>query len=196
MGKITIITNFVNKRLETANEIDDLSISNIYILNNSIVKKYGQNNYNISGEIENAGFELKSKDLTLMVNPNSTELNCTIALITGNNYTINCPTNDDIDYDFQNACSDIDGDMLLVNVKDSNDNNDEDSSQEPIKINNSYRVRPKKSNGLNAGGIVAIILGSVGALGGLIAALFIGRKGDNPTNQVRYIETSNEKMKI
>ena len=102
-------------------KFNNLSNSNIYVLNNSFVNRNNKKSFNISGIIEdhNPNYNNKAIDLLIKVNSGEeetvTELDCTISATQGNNYTVICPTNKIQDYNFQSASSFIDNDILLIN---------------------------------------------------------------------------------
>lgn len=135
-----------------------------------------------------------------MVNPKSEgnasviQLNCTIIPASGNNYTVNCPTNGNNDYDFQNALSYIEKDILLINV--DYITNGSSTVQEPEKNGTTYfRTRNKSSSGLSGGAIAGIVIAPVVVVAALLAVIFLTRKTTNVNNQ-SSIDTTKENVKI
>ena len=93
-----------------------------------------------------------------------------------NNYTLNCKSNEKIEGDLQSAISFIDDDILLVNF-DEGDNSElilETNSTSYSKKGHYYRY--KKNKGINAGGIVAIILACLVAIISVIAVMAFCKK--------------------
>ena len=178
----------------------NLSNSTIYILNNSIVYNNGNNNYSISGEIKDFKSQYSNKNLTLLINPKSDkntsviQLNCTIFSASGNNYTVNCPSNGKNDYDFQNAISYIESDILLINVDYLT--NSSSTGQEPEENEIAYhKLRNKSSTGLNGGAIAAIIIAPIIVVIALVAIILFTRKTTNVDIQ-NNLDGTNRNMNI
>ena len=178
----------------------NLSNSTIYILNNSIVYNNGNNNYSISGEIKDFKSQYSNKNLTLLINPKSDknssviQLNCTISSASGNNYTVNCPSNGKNDYDFQNAISYIESDILLINVDYLT--NSSSTGQEPEENEIAYhKLRNKSSTGLNGGAIAAIIIAPIVVVIALVAVILFTRKATNVGIQ-NNLDGTNRNMNI
>ena len=161
----------------------------IYILDDSSFYGYGNKKFNISGTISGKKPTSISvnKDLTLMMNLQNNvneeeitkEADCTVTDIKTDKYTLDCTAKEKNKYNLQSAMSIVDNDILLVNIKDSDeggavlDPNTEDDVQ-------NFRY-PKKSGGIGAGAIVGIVLACVVALAAVITAILCLKKSPNHT---------------
>ena len=92
-----------------------------------------------------------------------------------------------VNYNFQNALSVIDSDLLLINF---NDQNNSTFIQESS-ISNYRRNYNKSSNGLNAGSIVAIILVSIAVLACAIGIILFTRKNNMTNNYITNSDSTN-----
>jgi surface protein len=179
---------YMNNLQDVQNKFNNLSNpdSKTYVLNNSLVNKYGNNNFNISGTINDPKPNYNNKAIKLNINVKKngeetiTELDCTISNTGGNNYTINCPSTDNINYEFQSASSYIDSDILVVNFANLNGS----TVPEGDEISQYRKYNTKSSGGLNGGAIAAIIIVPIVVLLALVGTFFyIGkRKVDTPTS--------------
>ena len=168
----------MNNLQDSGNEYDNLQNYTVYILNPSIYDKYSTNLYNIT-EIMNQKpkSNLENKNINLMINLESeskikTESSCTIIKSTENNYTLNCKYNENIKGDLQSAISFIsDDEILLVNFDGGNNNTI--IAKNPT----ARKYISKKSNGLKAGAIVAIVLALVFALAAVIGIALCMKNG-------------------
>ena len=202
LAGITPLANmFMDNLQDVGDNFNGLSNSTVYILDHSLYNKYDENNFIVSGEMKDPQPSFgKNTNFVLRINTNSTsnvnqvEANCTIAEITGKNYTLNCNTNDDSDLDLQSAFSFVENDILLVNfdrqINNSTDDGDDDGNGSSG--TSSYRrYNFKKDNGLKAGHIVAIVVAPVVALAVLIAAIFFSRKNNAKVNEIGDSQISN-----
>ena len=162
---------------------DNLTNSTIYILDHSVYSKYGNLLFNITGIINGTQPNITSNNLVLMVNSASDsddntqiEVNCNIVDIIGNNYTLNCKSNEEIEGDLQSAISFIDNDILLVNFDENT--NSEINLKTNITSNTrmGYYSRKNKNTGLNAGAIVGIILACAVPLISVITVMICCKK--------------------
>ena len=105
-----------------------------------------------------------------------TSAECDIEGITGNNYTLNCQPNSNINEDnLQVALSQIDNsNILLVNFAQQNQEED-DGSQ------NSIKYVKKSSGGLSAGAIVAIVLVPIVVLAAIAGTIIFLKKRSSPS---------------
>ena len=112
-------------------------------------------------------------DLVLKINSNSSgsnkeiEANCNITDINGNNYTLNCESNDTSELDLQSAYSFVEDDVLLVNFDPLVVNSSNSTSSNTV--SNYRRYYSKKNRGLSAGSIVALVIAPI-----VVLALTIG----------------------
>jgi len=155
-----------------------LENANIFVLQKS---KLNQNEkvFNISGIMEeDPKFEV-NKNITLITNSSSQqdkkEINCRIVDTTLAKYTLNCRLNDNIKYDLNNSLSVVDDDILLVSFEDNSIITYDTNTSEYT----NHRIFYKKSSGLSAGAIVAIILVPVIALALIISAFFFFKRKNN-----------------
>ena len=171
----------------------------IYILNNSTIEKIKSKKIEINGNIDGDKPKIfvKNKDLILIVNTESesetenktTELNCTVGDIKGDNYTLICNITENIKYDLQNSLSIIDSEILLINF-DNNENNVVLNGTEKLNFRN-YR---KKSKGLSTGAIVSIILASIVVVASVIGFAYFGaekKKILSETNSLKSVTLNN-----
>jgi len=184
---------YMNNLQEVGDNFNYLANNTItYILNNSLLYKSNKNSLNITGTIEDSNFNHKNRDINLIIN-STTEENgiinedCTINTSGENNYTITCPYKENVNYNFQNALSVIDSDLLLINF---NDQNNSTFIQESS-ISNYRRNYNKSSNGLNAGSIVAIILVSIAVLACAIGIILFTRKNNMTNNYITNSDSTN-----
>ena len=194
LAGITPIAKISMNNLEKIdNKFNNLLLSNpyIYIINNSTVNRYQKNIFNISGIINGDKPKniLVNKNLSLMINleNNKTEsqneitkeINCITTDIINNKYTLDCQINDENIYNLQSAVSIIEDGILIINFDNIMNENQkglvfypEPDNGNQILFNNS-----KKSKGIGAGAIVAIILAILVALASvIIITIFSVRK--------------------
>ena len=120
----------------------------------------------------------------------SKETNCIVSDIINKNYVLDCKINDNNMYDVQSAVSVIEDGILVINIDkkiqkgivynpDSEEDKDNDNN-EKITLFHS-----KKSKGLSAGAIVAIILSSIVALAAVIVIImiFVRKRNDKYVNK-------------
>ena len=155
-----------------------LENANIFVLQKS---KLNQNEkvFNISGIMEeNPQFEL-NKNITLITNSssqqNKKEINCRIVDTTLAKYTLNCRLDDNVKYDLNNSLGVVDDDILLVSFEDNSIITYDTNTSEYT----NHRLFYKKSSGLSAGAIVAIILVPIIALALIISAFFFFKRKNN-----------------
>jgi len=194
VGITPLANRFMDNIQEVGDNFNQLSNSTVYILDHSIYNKYDNYNFNISGEMKDPQPSFKNNtNFVLRINTNSTgnenqaEANCTIASVTGKNYTLNCKTNDDSDLDLQSAFSFVENDILLVNFDGQINNSTEDDSDSDSSTSTSSYSRRffyKKSSGLKAGQIVTIVVVPIVALIALSAAIYFLRKNNADIKQI------------
>ena len=175
-------SNYLNNIQDVGDKFNYLSSSNVYILDNSVYNKHDFGFY-ISGEMaeSNSGLSI-GDDLLLNITLNNsgtiseTSAECDIEGITGNNYTLNCQPNSNINEDnLQVALSQIDdSNILLVNFAQQNQEED-DGSQ------NSIKYVKKSSGGLSAGAIVAIVLVPIVVLAAIAGTIIFLKKRSSPS---------------
>ena len=180
---------FMDNIIEANEKYGSLLSSNItvYILDNSSICNKETDQFNICGIINGTKPKslVKNKNLTLIANGESEqenktkELNCTVMDIKDdNNYTLNCKSTESLKYFLQNSISII-GDGLLILNFDFNNYTDSsvttEEKEEETKISNII-FNNKKSKGLSAGSIIALVLTSIAVLAALIAILLYFRK--------------------
>ena len=187
VGITPIAELFFDNFLEADKKYGNLINNNkfIYILNNSTIEKIKSKKIEIDGNIvgDKPKIFVKNKDLTLLVNIESesetenktTELDCTVGDIKGDNYTLICNITENIKYDLQSSLSIIDSEILLI-IFDNNENTNvvlEPENETEVFI---FRKNNKKSKGLSTGAIVSIILASIVAMASIIGFAYFGKK--------------------
>ena len=190
-GTTSLADNYMDK-IQNANDLNYLSNSNIYILDHSIYEKGSGNSFSLSGEISDPQPTFAKNDLILQISSEGNKeinVSCTINNVSGKNYTLNCSPDENINSDdLQSAYSNINNDILLVNIDKDNSTN---TPEETDTAKNGFRYNYKNSQGLGAGGIVAIVLASVAAIGILAALVALLSKSKAPAIQQNYPQTSN-----
>ena len=190
-GTTSLADNYMDK-IQNANDLNYLSNSNIYILDHSIYEKGSGNSFSLSGEISDPQPTFAKNDLILQISSEGNKeinVSCTINYVSGKNYTFNCSPDENINSDdLQSAYSNINNDILLVNIDKDNSTN---TPEETDTAKNGFRYNYKNSQGLGAGGIVAIVLASVAAIGILAALVALLSKSKAPAIQQNYPQTSN-----
>ena len=190
-GTTSLADNYMDK-IQNANDLNYLSNSNIYILDHSIYEKGSGNSFSLSGEISDPQPTFAKNDLILQISSEGNKeinVSCTINNVSGKNYTLNCSPDENINSDdLQSAYSNINNDILLVNIDKDNSTN---TPEENDTAKNGFRYNYKNSQGLGAGGIVAIVLASVAAIGILAALVALLSKSKAPAIQQNYPQTSN-----
>ena len=178
---ITPIANmYMDNIQDIGNKFANLDNSTIYVLEHSVYKKYGNLLFNITGMINDPQPNITDDNFALIMNSASNdktqiEANCNIADIIGNNYTLNCKSNENIEGDLQSAISFIDDDILIINFNEITDSEIELETNS-TSLSGSGRFSRKKSGGLNAGAIVGIILALVIAIISIIAVMIYCKK--------------------
>ena len=179
IGSTPFARMFMNNLQDIDDTYDNLQNYTVYILDHSIYDKYSNNLYNVTGIMnQTPKSNLENKNINLMINLESeskikTESSCTIIKSTENNYTLNCKYNENIKGDLQSAISFIsDDEILLVNFDGGNNNTIVTKNPTAIKYVS------KKSNGLKAGAIVAIVLALVFALAAVIGIALCMKNGN------------------
>ena len=190
-GTTSLADNYMDK-IQNANDLNYLSNSNIYILDHSIYEKGSGNSFSLSGEISDPQPTFAKNDLILQISSEGNKeinVSCTINNVSGKNYTLNCSPDENINSDdLQSAYSNINNDILLVNIDKDNSTN---TPEETDTAKNGFKYNYKNSQGLGAGGIVAIVLASVAAIGILAALVALLSKSKAPAIQQNYPQTSN-----
>ena len=124
------------------------------------------------------------------------EVNCNIADIIGNNYTLNCKSNENINGDLQSAISFIDDDILIINFDGITDSEIEIETNS-TRLSDGGRFYRKKRGGLNAGAIVGIILACAVAIISVIAVMVFCKKENHnkhETNESTIIKINGPKV--
>ena len=195
----------MNDLKSVGNKYDALFESNpsIYILDNSTVNRYSYYNFNISGTINGDKPESVkvNQNVALMVNienndtesedETTKEIKCTVTGIVKDNYTLDCQTDDESKYELQSAMSIIEEGILLVNL--GNITNGSQAVYNPDTDSEITRYHFKKSRGIGAGEIVAIILACIVAVAGLIGVIYCLRKSPVKTHN---FDSSQHGLKI
>ena len=136
----------------------------LYILYNSkVVVDNDNNEFNITGNISDNGFNYKNLNLELALLENSNEKNGNISCISideGENiFTLKCNTDNEMKGQITSAFSNLGNENLLVNFLDSGNNTELNFEQKLPNISKyKYNIYIKSSGGISTGGIIAIII--------------------------------------
>jgi surface protein len=171
----------------------------IYILDHSKYKIYDKNFVNITGIVQGNKPKLKKhNNFELVINLNSAEkkeskLNCIIIEIFGNNYTLNCKINENLDGDLQASVSYIDKNLLIIIFETDFDSRIK-SEVKDFRLN---RINfSKKSEKINATTILVsslvIIIAAIGLT--VTITIILNKKRKNKKNAI--YDSSWENLKI
>ena len=172
-------TPFALKYMNNLQNVGDIDLFNkkLYILDNSTNNiDNDKNEFDITGIIDDKSFNYENLSLTIKSDiDNDKEYNVSCKVINNKekNYTLKCNSNEDIKGNLEGAFANLGNENLIVNYIDNSNKNlnfTSEAMDEPIKKINSIHFQKKK--GLNAGGIVAIVVSCVVALA-IIAAVFV-----------------------
>ena len=147
---LSLMINLENNKIESQNEITKLSLM-INLENNKIESQ----------------------------NELTKEINCITTDILNNKYTLDCQINDENIYNLQSAVSIIEDGILIINFDNNMNENKKGLVFYPESDNGNQTLphNPKKSKGIGAGAIVAIILAILVALASvIIITIFSVRK--------------------
>ena len=176
------------KHMNNIQEIgnNDIFDKKLYLLNtNSITVDNEQNEFNITGEINDNNFNYKDINLEISLTDNSIEKSENISCISTkketNIYNLQCKTDKEISGIINNGFADLGNENLIVEIQDS----DKTGINFKEKIQTIKKTNEKSSGGLSAGAIVAIVIPCVVLL---IASFALGfycfRKGQiNPESK-------------
>ena len=190
---------FMDNLQNVDGQLNDFSNTTIFVLVHSQICKSENQFFNISGIIDEDKKKLGKRDLVLMVNINSEqgeekgEFNCSLIDIGGNNYTLKCFGNTDINYDLQSAVSFIEDDILIVNFDENVDSHLILNSTDKNKYNKV--ILSKNKGNISAGVIVAIIVGSLVILGVVFTFFICSRKKRTKNNNIYQSTVSELKFK-
>jgi hypothetical protein len=142
----------------------------LYILYNSkVVVDNDNNEFNITGNISDNGFNYKNLNLELALLENSNEKNGNISCISideGENiFTLKCNTDNEMKGQITSAFSNLGNENLLVSFLGSGNNTELNFEQKMPNISkNKYNIYSKSSGGISTGGIIAIIIPCIAVL--------------------------------
>ena len=142
----------------------DLFEKKLYILDNSEVEIDNNiNEFNITGNVSDNGFNYTNLNLELTLLENSNEKNENISCISideGENiFTLKCNTDNEMKGLLTGAFSNLGNENLLVNFLGSGNNTELNFEQKLPNISkNFYNIYKKSSGGISTGGILAIII--------------------------------------
>ena len=177
----------------------DLFETEIYILDHSTYKLYDDEKLiNITGIIQDSKPNFKKyTNFELIINLNSAEkkdanLNCSIIVIKGNNYTLNCKINENIDGDLQASVSYIGKDLLIINFETGFDSKII-FKEKYTKFNKIYYS--KKSKQIKVGAIIAISLIIIIVVVSMIIIIILKKKRKNIKTKHIY-DSSREAINI
>ena len=136
----------------------------LYILDNlKVVVDNDINEFNITGNISDNGFNYKNLNLELTLLENSNEKNENISCISIDEgesiFTLKCNTDNEMKGLLTGAFSNLGNENLLVNFLGSGNNTELNFEQKLPNISkNFYNIYKKSSGGISTGGILAIII--------------------------------------
>lgn len=116
---MTPLAKILMNNAQDSNKYNYLSDAEIYFLDHCFIIRYQKRLLNITGEIEDSKFTIKTKDIILMIeldseNDSIGEMDCTFADRKFKNYTLNCRVNEDIKGNLQSAISFFDDNILII----------------------------------------------------------------------------------
>ena len=142
----------------------------LYLLNNSEVEVDNDNNeFNITGKMNDKEFNYKNLTLELTLSENSNEKNENISCISINKgeniFTLKCNTDNEMTGQITSAFSNLENENLLVSFLGSGNQTELNFEQKvPNVPKNKYIRYSKSSGGLSTGGILAIIIPCIAIL--------------------------------
>ena len=203
IGITPLARMFMENLLLYDDKYDKISDSNVYLMENSVLYKY-DTKFNITGQIDDPQPKLDNNSIVLMINllsdeenTTETDVNCNFNNGTGNNYyNLNCTAQEEFEGNLQFSMSFFDnGDILLVFFQDSNMSNIDINID--TKEKSSRRFYTKNSRGINGGIIAVIVIVSLVAVAGVIAAIYCLRKNSRNMNGLKYDSNSTiEDLKV
>ena len=175
---ITPLAKMIMNNVQDANKYNYLSDAEIYFLEHCSMNRYQKRLLNISGEIQDSKFTIKTKDIILMIyhdseNDSMGEIDCTFTDKKLKNYTLNCRVNEGMINIFQAAISFFDDNILILYFDSYNESIIDNTGME-----GGIRYNLNKNRGLSAGAIIGIVLASIFCIGALIAAFKIFGKNN------------------
>ena len=174
MEKTPFVSNYINNIQDIPKDFDNFSEdSKIYILKNCIITDKHENSFNISGIMDGEPNYNIGKNIVLTANhvngQTQGEIKCRIYDNTTNKYSLNCIMDSTADYELDNSITMIDNDFLLIDFEDN------PSIVGYNKTLSSKKFYYKKSSGISAGAIVAIIVIPIVTLGLVIGLIYLNR---------------------
>ena len=173
---------YMNNIQNIGDKFNYLSSSDVYILSHSIYTEKDNNLFEISGTMSDPQPSFSTNNTILQISTNSSgttqekNVSCTIINTQDKNYTLNCSSDESIDADnLQSAMSKVGNDVLLVNFDPQSEGTIETTTESEGVGNKVFRN--KSSGGLNAGGIIAIILVPIIAVAAAVGIFFYLNKG-------------------
>ena len=167
------IEQYLDNIQEIPNKFDSLINLTLYTLEYPKISQGENQNFNISGIINDPKPKFGKVDLNLSVSveyenkAEEKQLECNIIDITGNNYTLSCIGIKNTNFSLVNAMSVIEDEILIIRFDENENNTILYYSDENINIY-TRRFIHSKSGKIGAGGIVAIIFACIAAIAALI----------------------------
>ena len=160
LSKSSLATKFMDN-LQNVGDKDPFQNKKLYILNDSILIVDTQNNeFNITGKINNKDFNYEKINLTISLYDNSNEktknIPCEVIKINDEDINLLCTSKEKLNGKIDGSFSDLGDNNLIINLKEGQN---EDVNFTSNKIEENYYI--KKSNGISTGGIIAIIIPSI-----------------------------------
>ena len=160
LSKSSLATKFMDN-LQNVGDKDPFKNKKLYILNDSILIVDTENNeFNITGKINNKDFNYEKINLTISLYDNSNEktknIPCEVIKINDEDINLLCTSKEKLNGKIDGSFSDLGDNNLIINLKEGQN---EDINFTSNKIEENYYI--KKSNGISTGGIIAIIIPSI-----------------------------------
>ena len=176
IGISPVANAYINNIQNVGNE--DLNLT-VYTLDHSIINKSETDLvYNISGIIE-SNQKPSFKDITLQVNSEDDDntfkdvenVNCNLANMENNSYTLNCKGKKNVNYNLQSATYNNGSEILIVNFDEK-----ENSLVKFNSTSSNSRATFRKSKTNKASLIVPIVVAPVAVIAIVITAVFMLKK--------------------
>jgi hypothetical protein len=192
ISAVTPVANLSMENLQKIGENDSFN-KKLFILDNcTLIEDNTNNKFNITGVLSENKFDYEAINLIINSKPGENEnISCDVIKSGENNVTLSCNPKEKVIGEFQGAFSNLGEENLVVNFQsNSTDDIDEeindDENEEVTDLNKdennivkNFKYYKSKNKGLSTGGIVGIVLASVGVVIVTAIAIFAlkGKKG-------------------
>jgi len=188
IGVTPLAKMYLNNIQDIGDKFNNITNSNIYILDNSVFSKSDNLLFNITGVMNTAQFNIASDNIALMMNSesdNQIEVNCGIQNLIGNKYTLNCQSSEEIKGDLQAAISFVDNNILIINFDENYESQLElEKSSNNIANNMKGYYSRKHKGGINAGAIVGIVFAFIAVVACIVAIMICKNKTNHKDKEI------------